>query len=120
MLKGFKTRLNPNNEQQTKFAQHAGVARWAYNWGLDITHQAINARNEAKEKGEKPPKFPSAIDLHKQLNAEVKPEYQWFYQSSKCAPQQRMFDGGSFPRQHCFVICVSSTGWRQRGQTNMI
>ena len=92
MLKGFKTKLAPNNEQQTKFAQHCGVARWTYNWGLAITHQAINTRNEAREKGEKLPKFPSAIDLHKQLNAEVKPEHEWFYQSSKCAPQQALRD----------------------------
>ena len=92
MLKGFKTKLEPNNEQRTKFAQHAGVARWTYNWGLDITHQAIDARNEARVKGEKLPKFPSAIDLHKQLNADVKPEHQWFYQSSKCAPQQALRD----------------------------
>ena len=54
MLKGFKTKLNPNNEQRTKFAQHAGCARWAYNWGLDIVYQVIDARNIAKEKGEKP------------------------------------------------------------------
>lgn len=92
MLKGFKTKLDPNNEQRTKFAQHAGCARWAYNWGLDITHGVIDARNVAKEKGEKPPLFPSAIDLHKRLNAEVKPEHQWFYQSSKCAPQQALRD----------------------------
>lgn len=92
LLKGFKTKLDPNNEQRTKFAQHAGVARWVYNWGLDITHQAINARDAAKQKGEPLPKFPSAIDLHKQLNNDVKPEYQWFYQSSKCAPQQALRD----------------------------
>lgn len=89
MLKGFKTKLNPNNEQ-TKEAQHAGCARWAYNWGLDICHQAIEARNAANKKGEEKPKFLSAIDLHKKLNAEVKPEYQWFYNSSKCAPQQAL------------------------------
>jgi len=30
--KRFKTKLNPNDEQRTLFAQHCGVARWAYNW----------------------------------------------------------------------------------------
>ena len=92
MLKGFKTKLDPNNEQRTKFAQHAGVARYAYNWGLDVCYQAIDARKCATEKGEALPKFPSAIDLHKKLNAEVKPEHDWFYQSSKCAPQQALRD----------------------------
>ncbi len=92
MLKGFKTKLDPNNEQRTKFAQHAGAARYAYNWGLDICHQVIDARKLALEKGEPLLKFPSAIDLHKKLNAEVKPQLQWFYESSKCAPQQALRD----------------------------
>ncbi len=92
MLKGFKTKLDPNNEQRTKFAQHAGVARYTYNWGLRICHQAIDARKIASEKGEAMPKFPSSIDLHKKLNTEVKPNFQWFYNSSKCAPQQALRD----------------------------
>lgn len=92
MLKGFKTKLAPNNEQRTKFAQHAGVARFTYNWGLDVCYQTINARKTAVEQGLPLPKFPSAIDLHKRLNAEVKPELEWFYQSSKCAPQQALRD----------------------------
>lgn len=91
-LKGFKTKLDPNNEQRTKFAQHAGVARYTYNWGLSICHQVIDARKLAVEKGEPLPKFPSAIDLHKKLNAEVKTELQWFKDSSKCAPQQALRD----------------------------
>lgn len=92
MLKGFKTKLNPNNEQRTKFAQHAGVARYTYNWGLQICYEAIDARRLATEKGEPLPRFPSAVDLHKKLNAEVKPDLQWFYNSSKCAPQQALRD----------------------------
>lgn len=83
MLKGFKTKLDPNNEQRTRFAQHAGCARWTYNWGLDITLSAAQNRRSALERGEKAPKFPSAIDLHKKLNAEVKPENKWFYDSSR-------------------------------------
>lgn len=92
MLKGFKTKLDPNNEQRTKFAQHAGVARYTFNWGLSICHQIIDARKLATEQGEPLPKFPSAIDLHKKLNAEVKSQLQWFYDSSKCAPQQALRD----------------------------
>lgn len=92
LLKGFKTKLDPNNEQRTKFAQHAGCARYAYNWGLSICFQSIEARATAKEKEEPLPKFPSAVDLHKKLNAEVKHENEWFYNSSKCAPQQALRD----------------------------
>lgn len=92
MLKGFKTKLDPNNEQRTKFAQHAGIARYTFNWGLSICHQVIDARKVALEKGEPLPKFPSAVDLHKKLNHEVKPQFEWFYDSSKCAPQQALRD----------------------------
>lgn len=85
MLKGFKTKLDPNNEQRSMFAQHAGCARVSWNWGLDIYFEAIEARIKANELGLEKPKWPTAIDLHKRLNAEVKPEKPWFYDSSKCA-----------------------------------
>ena len=64
MIKGIKIKLNPNNEQRTKFAQHAGVSRWTYNWGLDVCHQILDARSQAKSSGEALPKFPTAIDQH--------------------------------------------------------
>lgn len=103
LLKGFKTKLNPNNKQRSLFAQHAGCARWAYNWGLQECFQVIVARNIAKEKGESLPKFPSSIDLHKKLNAEVKPKHEWFYNSSKCAPQQALRDLDNAWKRHLKV-----------------
>ncbi len=57
--------------------------------------------------------FRDSVDLHKKLNAEVKPDRQWFYDSSKCAPQQRMFDGGSFPRQHCLALRDLDNAWKR-------
>lgn len=92
MLKGFKTQLEPNDYQRTLFARHCGVARWAYNWGLDVCFKALAARNEAKDKGQELPKFPSAIDLHKRLVAEEKSIKVWLKESSKCAPQQALRD----------------------------
>ncbi|MFT0799191.1 RNA-guided endonuclease InsQ/TnpB family protein [Synechococcus sp. R5-12] len=80
MLLGFRTRLELNNRQKTLAAQHAGVARHAYNWGLAICRQALENRQ----------KLPTAIDLHKRLVAEVKKENPWYYQVSKCAPQQAL------------------------------
>ena len=81
-LSGIKVRIEPNNVQKTMFAQHAGSARWAYNWGLNICEQSF-ANGE---------KTPGAIDLHKKLVAEVKSrdEYKWLYESSKCAPQEAL------------------------------
>ena len=80
MLLGFRTRLELNNRQKTLAAQHAGVARHAYNWGLAICKQAIEVKQ----------KLPTAIDLHKRLVAEVKKKNPWYYQVSKCAPQQAL------------------------------
>ena len=79
-LVSFKTSLKLNNKQATLAAKHAGVARHAYNWGLAICLQSL----ENKEK------IPTAIDLHKKLVAEVKSVYDWYYEVSKCAPQQAL------------------------------
>ncbi len=84
MLLGFKTELKVNNTQRVLLAKHAGVARHAWNWGLSLTKSILdNNKNHPESKI----KFPTAIDLHKWLVALVKPEYPWYYEVSKCAPQ---------------------------------
>ncbi|MGC9503650.1 helix-turn-helix domain-containing protein [Baaleninema sp.] len=66
MLLGFKTELNPNNRQRTLFLKHAGVARHAFNQGLQYTQLILDVNNLAKQVGSDTHiKFPSAIDLHK-------------------------------------------------------
>jgi len=85
VLLSFKTELKPNNRQVTKFRQHCGVARHAYNWGNSIILETLTARET-----DKTVKIPSAIDLHKRLVAEVKPLYPWYYESSKASPQQAL------------------------------
>ncbi|XWK88592.1 MAG: RNA-guided endonuclease TnpB family protein [Phormidium sp.] len=80
MWKSFQTKLNLNNQQKTLASKHAGVSRHAWNWGLDICLKA----KEAKEKR------PTAIDLHKGLVAEVKSVNPWYYEVSKCSPQQAL------------------------------
>ena len=84
MLLGFKTELKVNNTQRILLAKHAGVARHAWNWGLSLTKKILD--NNSKNPEEKI-KFPTAIDLHKWLVALIKPEYPWYYEVSKCAPQ---------------------------------
>ena len=80
-MKAFKTELDPNNVQTTRLRQHCGAARWAYNWGLERIKQAAEA-------GEK---WPSAIDLHKQLNAiKGTDALPWAYEVSKCAFQEAL------------------------------
>jgi putative transposase len=84
MLLGFKTELKVNNSQRTMLAQHCGVARHAWNWGLGLTKKILD-HNKANP--EDKIKFPTAVDLHKWLVAMVKPENEWYYEVSKCAPQ---------------------------------
>jgi putative transposase len=61
-------------------AKHAGVARHAWNWGLATCKQVY----------EKGGLRPTAVDLHKRLVAEVKPECRWYYEVSKCSPQEAL------------------------------
>ena len=81
-MKSIKIRLELNNAQKTYALQHCGVARHAWNWGLSVCKMAL----ENKEK------VPSAIDLHKKLVSEVKSANPWYYEVSKCAPQQALRD----------------------------
>lgn len=78
--KSYKIRLEPNNKQVTLFSQHCGVARHAYNVGLAYC-------NDLFKEGVK---TPSAIDLHKWLVAVIKKENPWYYNSSKCSPQESL------------------------------
>lgn len=80
IYRAFKTELDLNNVQRTACARHAGAARYAYNWGL--------ARKiAAHEAGEK---YPTAVDLHKELNQLKQGELAWMYEVSKCAPQEAL------------------------------
>jgi putative transposase len=82
ILSAFKTELDLNNKQKTACLRHAGAARFAYNWGLE-------RKKAACANGEK---TPSAIDLHRELNALKKSELAWMYEVSKCAPQEALRD----------------------------
>lgn len=80
-MKAFKTELDPSNVQETALRQHCGAGRWAYNWGLEKIKQAADA-------GEK---WPSAVDLHKQINLiKGTDSLPWAYEVSKCAFQESL------------------------------
>jgi putative transposase len=82
ILRAFKTELDLNNVQKTACARHAGAARYAYNWGLARKKETFATGG----------KTPSAIDLHRELNALKKTELAWMYEVSKCAPQESLRD----------------------------
>ena len=50
MLLGFKTELKVNNTQRVLLAKHAGVARHAWNWGLNLTKNILDNNQAESEK----------------------------------------------------------------------
>jgi putative transposase len=80
VTRAYKTELDLNNKQVTACKRHAGAARYAYNWGLAREQEAYQATGTS----------PSAIDLHRELNARKKTELSWMYEVSKCAPQEAL------------------------------
>jgi putative transposase len=87
-MKSIKIRLELNDKQKSYALQHCGVARHAWNWGLGLC-KAIDIQNNTLPKEEKI-KYPSAIDLHKLLVKDVKSVHAWYYESSKCSPQEAL------------------------------
>lgn len=79
-MRAYKHELDLSNKQRTACLKHAGAARWAFNFGL-------KRNEEARAAGEK---RPTAIDLHRELNALKKTEVPWMYEVSKCAPQEAL------------------------------
>ena len=43
MIVTHRTALDPNNRQETLLRQHAGHARFAWNWGLEESRRALDA-----------------------------------------------------------------------------
>ena len=80
--RAYKTELDLNNRQMTACRQHAGAARWAYNWGLRVKQERYKATK----------KSPTAIELHRELNALKKTDVPWMYEVSKCAPQEALWN----------------------------
>ena len=80
--RAYKTELDLNDRQVTACRQHAGAARWAYNWGLRSSRNGITRRKRS----------PTAIELHRELNALKKTDVPWMYEVSKCAPQEALWN----------------------------
>jgi putative transposase len=77
-MKSLKVRLEFNNEKRSLAAQHAGAARYAYNWGLEKSQKTYQATQ----------KRPTAVDLHKEWVVFKNNEATWAQSISKCAPQE--------------------------------
>lgn len=75
MLKAYKYRIYPNNEQKVQIAKTFGCCRFVYN-------QTLSYR---KEKYEKEKKSMSRTDCNNYCNRELKKEYEWLREVDKFA-----------------------------------
>lgn len=96
MRLAYRAEIRPTPRQRQALLQHAGNARWAYNWGLrqhrDAYEQWVELGKPKKWKG-----WPNAISLHRDLNALKKTDPEdggvpWMYEASKAAPQEALRD----------------------------
>jgi putative transposase len=79
----FRYELAPTVTQRAALSNHAGAARWAWNWGLSVRRKAWQRRRQTL----------TAMDLHRLLNRLKRtPRYAWLYEVSKCAPQEALRD----------------------------
>ena len=92
MLISHKIELSPNNKQATYFSKAAGVARFAYNWGLENWKEQYKKHKENKTN----PK-PSQLSLRRSLNSIKKEQFPWMLEVTKNAPQMALiYLGKSF------------------------
>lgn len=96
MRLSYQAEIRPTPTQRRALLQHAGNARWAYNWGLR-RHQEAYERWVSLGKPKKWDGWPNAISLHRDLVVLKKTTLEdggipWMYAASKCAPQEALRD----------------------------
>jgi putative transposase len=78
--RAYKTELDPNSVQRSALLNHAGAARYVWNWALDRRIKEYGATGKSL----------SAMDQHKELVILKKTELPWLYEVSKWAPQEAL------------------------------
>ncbi|RLI55304.1 MAG: transposase [Candidatus Thorarchaeota archaeon] len=80
--RAYKVEIKPNNVQKTFLNKSIGIARLAYNWGLNL---CIERYEQCK-------KYLGSIGLHKELCSIKKNRFPFMYEVSKLAPQNALKD----------------------------
>ncbi len=107
----FRYELAPIASQRMALANHAGAARWAWNWGLSVRRKAWQRRRQTM----------NAMELHRLLNQLKRtPRNAWLYEVSKCAPQEALRDldraYASYWRGRKTGRRVGLPRWKKRGR----
>src|SRR3989449_2839232 len=88
IFRTYKTELAPDDVQIAALYNHAGAARFAYNWGL-AWKSNVHMYNLLPHPRLK---TPTAVGLHRELNRLKRGKLSWMYEVSKCAPQEALRD----------------------------
>ena len=104
MYKAYRTKLKLNDRQKTLLAQHAGYARWVFNWGLALW-------NEAYKDGLKP----NANNLKKLFTNLVKPQHKWMSQLSSRVYQYAFINLGE-AHNRFFKGLAARPRFKKKGQ----
>jgi len=83
MLLAHKIELKVNNTQATYFSKACGVARKAYNWGLNEWQKEYQAGGK-----------PNEMALRRKLNSIKRKEFPWMLEVTKNAPQMALIQLG--------------------------
>jgi putative transposase len=84
----LKTELDPSGAQRELFERCAGAARFVWNWGL-------GRKQEVRQWNQMPTvrmKYPSAMDLHKELVRAKQGPFAWLYDLPKSVAQESLRD----------------------------
>jgi putative transposase len=79
VLRGFRFAIDPNDHQRSMMASHCGGARFAFNWGLALVKERLDARRRGEEV-ELPWTLPALRRELNRVKAEVAP---WWAENSK-------------------------------------
>lgn len=86
IFKAFKYELKPNKQQRELLAQHAGAARFTYNWGLSQSKRLLQLFPNKEDKR----RFANTKDLHKELIQLKKTKLSWLKNISSQVPNQAL------------------------------
>ena len=83
-FRSYKIRIEATNKQRTMFHRHAGCARYAYNWAIEIQQKVYVEIGERE----------GSVQLNKMFVRLEKSKHLWLNEVSKCCTQQaiRNFD----------------------------
>ena len=104
-----KIRLKPNCKQREGLARAAGVARFAYNWGLAEWERQyqLSLANAAVLR-------PDWMSLNKRLNAIKREQFPWMLEVTKCAPERALMDLGKAYAGY-FAKCTKRPRFHKKG-----